>query len=137
MLIGDRRVKCGGIRNRKEQQAHVRGSLQHRERRSVSVFGKPDRIRQANQNPFMMDCERLSAKQSIAESLRLLLKHVEDLGCIVTLGEVTNQISLLCRDHHADLRCARRDHSLHKIFSDCLRALGAFDQTRADGQQLL
>ena len=60
----------------------------------------------------MMDCERLSAKQSIAESLRLLLKHVEDLGCIVALGEVTNQISLLCRDHHADLLSAGGNHAL-------------------------
>ena len=83
----------------------------------------------------MMDRERVSAKQSVAQPLRLLLKNIKNLGCILAFGEVANQISLFRRYHHAYLIGAGSDHALDQILRDRLRTFHAIHQPRAHGKQ--
>src|SRR6185369_10539914 len=91
--------------------------------------------RQSDQHLIMRTSERLRSEQSVAQSLRPLLHHIEDLRRVVTLRVILHNVALLCRDHHAYLVGTRGNHPLHQVLRHSFRTLNAFDGPRTYGQQ--
>src|SRR3954462_14217380 len=84
----------------------------------------------------MLPDERIRAKERVAKALRLLLHDIENFSSIPSLGVVTNDVALLGRDDHADLRSAGSNHALDHVLGDCLRTLHSIDHPRSDGKKL-
>src|SRR3954453_19892297 len=137
MFVGNYGIERRWIVHRKEQQTHVcLGAFDGGERLPVSVFGKPDCIGKTDEHGIVMPSKRFGTKQGIAQSLRLLLKHIKDLCRIAALGEISNNVSLLRGDHHTYLLGSRRDHAFDQILGDRFGALHPFDSSRTYGQKL-
>src|SRR5215475_15750151 len=78
----------------------------------------------------------LPAEQSITQSLWLPLDYIENLCRVAALGEVAHDVSLFCRDYHADLFCPGSNHALDEVLCDCLWTLNTFHHARSYGQEL-
>src|SRR5215213_7762327 len=113
----------------------------HEERKPIvgksreAVIGKPDSVRQADDDDLAAIDERQRAKDRITQPCGCWLHGVAECRRANLAAEVFEDVRLARRDDEADLPRAAFDHSLDEILADRARSLVAILVATTDRQQ--
>src|SRR6202034_1490135 len=105
--------------------------------RAIPVLGKPDGIRQPNQNRLLRRDEWKRTEDRIAQSARLRLYCITQVNRTGTSAKIIDDVALSRSDYEADLGGAAQHQSVDEVLSDGARAFHRSLEPTADREQFL
>src|SRR5690349_21137450 len=104
-------------------------------KRREPVDGKPDRIRQPDDNDLFRRDQRTCAKNSVAQTDRVMLDRVTNVSRSTLAAEILDDVRLTRRNYKTDLVSTRPHHAFDQVFTDCTRTFDAVVTATANRKQ--
>src|SRR5690606_35964880 len=96
-------------------------------------IGEPHCVRQADGHALVGRNERMRAENRVAQSCRLRLHDVDQIGAAELPAVVFEDVRFAGADDEADLLRAAPDQTLHQVFAYRARSLDVVQHASADG----